>query len=419
MPLLVLYNALRNNYHMAEISDVIIIGGGIIGNSIASHLAGENENENLKITVVNSSNLGMPSSIAAAGLLTPFQLNELENHMLKDFCYSSFEYFPKFLESINSNTDLGFKQSGSLYLIFSNLEIAQKESELKGIKNAGVKTSFLNKQEVTKIEPFVTKEILGAYYFPTEGFINNVKFLKAIIQHCIEKKVNYLNKKVSEIKIVKDKIEGIVLENGEIISGKKYVLCNGSWSNLFLKKLLNTNEDLIKPVKGEILQVETVHELNLPQKIIFCQEGYLVPRLRTNQFEKDSILIGSTSEEVKLEENHNIFQNTVSGILSLTNLFKKLVPSYEDFSITNMWAGLRPKTKDSLPILGQIPDIENLYCALGHYRNGILMGPLTGKVMKDLILENTIEFNIAPFKIDRFIKNRDIAYNIPTTISMH
>ena len=86
------------------------------------------------------------------------------------------------------------------------------------------------------------------------------------------------------------------------------------------------------------------------------------------------------------------------------NLFKTLVPNYKNYSIANYWAGLRPQTKDRLPIIGKLPDIENLYCSLGHYRNGILMGPYSGKILKDLILENDTKYNIDHFQIDRLFK---------------
>lgn len=386
---------------MGQNYDLIVIGGGIIGNSIAAHLA----KEDLSILVINSNNLGTPASIAAAGLLTPFQIGEIENPLLKEFCFKAFEYFPKFYEKIKSDSglsdiDLGYKQIGTLYLIFSISESAKKENEIKSLKNTSAKISFLIKQEVSKLIPLITKEIIGAYHYPQESLINNPKFLKALNSNNINNKVRFLNTEAIEINYSKNKIENIVLANKDIISAKNYVLCNGVWANNFLKKLFNINENIIKAIKGEILQVEAIHELPL-QKIIFCDEGYILPREATNQYERNSILIGSTRDEVN-PENKDAFQNTMNGLLHLTSLFQKLIPTYKNYHILNMWSGLRPKTKDSMPIIGKT-EFENLYCCLGHYRNGILMGPISGKIISDLILRNNTEYNIEPFKIDRLL----------------
>ena len=393
---------------MAQNYDLIIIGGGIIGNSIAAHLA--KANENLKILIINSTHLGTPASIAAAGLLTPFQLNEFENPALKDFCFNSFKYFLNFYKEINStypNIDLGFKQTGSLYLIFSSSEIAQKENELKELQNIPSKVSFLNKPEITKHEPMLTKEAIGAYFYPEEGLINNPRFLKTLSLYCLERRIEFLNEAVVEINRKKNKIENITLSNKEIYTANKYILCNGAWINKFLTKIFNLNENVVKAVKGEILQVTSCHPV--PQKIIFCKDGYILPRQATSELERSSLLIGSTSEEINnIEQDKNLFQNTVSGVSFLTNLFQKLIPNYKDFYINNMWSGLRPKTKDNLPIIGKVPDIENLFLAGGHYRNGILMGSLTGMIISDLITKNKCEYNIDPFKINRFLEKQSV-----------
>ncbi len=393
---------------MTQNYDVIIIGGGIVGSSLAAHLASE-KNKKLRICVINSTNSGMPASEAAAGLLTPFQLNELENPALKEFCFKSFEYFPKFLETINSGTsikniDLGYRQAGSLYLIFSNLEFAQKETEIKDLRTIEPKASFLNKADIIKHEPLITKDLIGAYHYPSESYINNPKFLKAVYLYCTENSVEYLNTTVKKLDLRNDLIENVVLDNGQTVSAKKVVLCNGVWANSLLKDVCNIEQPLIKAIKGEIIRVEVCDDNPLLQKIIFCSEGYLVPRPATNQFENDSILIGSTSEEIDLEKIKSPFLNTVSGISSLTNLFKTLVPSSKEYSINNYWAGLRPQTKDKLPIIGKIPGVKNLYCSLGHYRNGILMGPQSGKLLKELILDNYEDPMLKHFQFERLFK---------------
>ena len=393
---------------MTQDYDVIIIGGGIIGTSLAAQLASE---KSKKIAIVNSNSLGMPASEAAAGLLTPFQINELENPILKDFCFKSFEYFEEFLKTITSsssvkNIDLGYRKTGSLYLIFSNFEIAQKENEIKDLKAIEPKASFLNKLDVQKYEPLITKDLIGAYHYPSEGYINNPKFLKAIQAYCIDNKVDFINANVKKINIKNNYVENIILDNEVTISAKQYALCNGVWSNHFLKEILNTNENMINAIKGEILRVETLHATSLLQKIVFCSEGYILPRPATNAFETDSVLIGSTSEEVDLDKTENLSSNSVPGISSLMDLFKKLLPTHKNYKITNSWAGLRPQTKDKLPIIGKVPEVENLYCSLGHYRNGILMGPHSGKILKDLMLENDTEYNIEPFQIDRLLKSQ-------------
>lgn len=389
---------------MTSIFDAIIIGGGIIGSSTCAHLA----REGLKVALINWSDSGMPASIAAAGLFQT-QLSELENTSLKDFSYKSYEYFLNFYNEIKENfslkdIDLGFRQCGSLYLIFSILEISQKENELKELKTISPKVSFLNKQDIPKIEPNLTKEALGAFYYPHEGFINNPKFLKALQLYCTEKNAQIINSEVVDINIKNNNIENIVLQNGETLQAKNYVLCNGAWANKLLKKSLNINEKIIHGIKGEILQVGAIHDLPF-QKVIFCKEGYILPRIPTNELEKPSILIGSTSEEVDIDENKNVFKNTVSGISSLTNLFQRLFPTCKNYPVLNMWSGVRPCTKDKLPVISKPEEIKNLYLGLGHYRNGILMGPLTGRIVKDLICENTIEYNIEPFKVERFLRS--------------
>ena len=377
---------------MEQIYDVVIIGGGIIGSSTCVHLA----EKDLNIALINSPKSSPSATLASAGMIAPFQLNG--NSFLRDFSLKSFEYFLTFYNKIkdNTNIDLGFRQPGSLFLILSNLEIAKKEFEIKESRKVDPKISFLNKQEVSKLEQNITKEIISAYHFPQEAFINNIKFLKAIQSYISNKKVTFINNEVIEINHSKEKVQSIKLDNGETIQAKKYLLTNGAWANKLLKETFN--QDIIKAVKGEILEI-SVPRIPI-QKIIFSSDGYIVPRPPTNQFEKPKILIGSTSEEVNIE-NPNASKNTIEGVSCLINLYKELLPNIKDSTISNLWAGFRPASSDGLPVIGKTT-LENLYCGIGHYREGILWGPFTGKILAEIISEDTSEYNIEPFKFERF-----------------
>ena len=385
---------------MGQKYDIVIIGGGIIGTSTAFHLA----NDKLKIAIINSTSLGTPASVAAAGLFQ-IQLGELENPILKTFCIDSFEYFLNFFKELQTyelikNIDLGFKQVGSLYLIRSSAEIAHKELEVNEIKNH-VRASFLNKRELTKYEPRISKDIIGAYHFPDEGFINNTRFLKAITSICIDKKVSFIKEEVIKINLSNNKITNILLSNEETVGADTYLLCNGAWANKLLNKLQNIN--IIKGIKGEIIQIAIPDNCPI-ERVIFCHDGYILPRPRTNNFEVNSLIAGGTSEEVNLEEKNTfVFNNTISGIGFLTKLIQELLPGCKNYPIIKAWSGVRPTTLDNIPVISE-SEITNLFYGLGHYRNGILMGPLTGKILRDLIVGKN-QYNIEPFKISRFLTN--------------
>ncbi len=393
---------------MVETYDIAIIGGGIIGNSIAAHLA----KENLKIAIIDPNNLGLPASKAAAGLFQ-IQSSELGNKELIDFCHESFSYFPKFYKEISDsfeNIDLGFRKTGSIYLTFNEEDIKEKENEYNELK-IKPKLSFLKKEEVFILEPKAAKNIVGGFHYPEEGYINNPKFLKAISSYCLANNTVFIESRVEEIAINKNKIQNVVLANGEIIHANKYILCNGAWANKLLKKALNIEQNLIIGVKGEIMQLGVNGQLPI-KNVLLSHNGYIVPRPATNSLEEDSIIVGGTTEEIDIEKTPNIFKNSPEGILKLNRLVENLLPSCTNLPRIKTWAGIRPKTIDSLPIIDTSPDLENLILAVGHYRNGILMGPLTGKIISELILTNSTSFDINKFKCERFLSKQQLSHSI-------
>ncbi len=384
--------------------DVVIVGGGIIGNSIAFHLA----KENLKVALINSTSLGLPASLAAAGLFQ-LQISELvtSTPAIKDFYHKSFEYFLNFYDELKTlslikNIDLGFNQPGSLYMIFSNYELAERELKLQEAKPFLPGATFLNKSEVHKYEPLLTQDTIGAYYYPNEGYINNPKLINTISTVNLENHIEYINAEAVEINLKNKKIESIILSNGHMLKAEKYVLCNGVWANKLLRSVFNISENIIQSVKGEIVQLGLPGKMPI-EKVILCHEGYVVPRPATNTYELPSILVGSTTDEVNLDDK-DVFCNSAAGVSFLLNLLQKILPSCKNYPISKMWAGLRPKTRDNLPVIGTVPEITNLLLGLGHYRSGILMGPLTGKVIKELLTDGYTNTDIEFLNVKRFIE---------------
>ncbi len=389
---------------MSEIYDVAIIGSGIIGNSIATHLA--TSNKNLKIAVIDPNSLGIPASIASAGMIQ-VQFNELENPLLKRFCLESFDYFKSFISTflnneLLENIDLGYRETGSFGLVFSDYELEEKRDEEIELRKHFKDITYVDGNNLRRIEPLLTDDLKGAFHYPHEAFINNIKFTKALISFNQSKNVTYLNTKVESFTLSKNRIEELILADGKKISAKQFILSNGVWANSFLKSIFKTERNLIKAIKGEIIQFKTSNIPSDLNKIILFHGGYILPRVATNSLEESSIIVGSTLDEVNIENANGLFDNTPNGISNLITSLKRAIPISRDFKMINQWVGLRPKTYDGLPIIGRSNLFENILFALGHYRNGILMAPITGKIISNLILENKSEHNISDFNIDRF-----------------
>ena len=149
---------------------------------------------------------------------------------------------------------------------------------------------------------------------------------------------------------------------------------------------------LVEPVRGQMIALK----MPLPplQHVVYSHTGYLVPRLG------NYVIAGSTTENVGFDK-----RVTAGGIASIIDRAVEIAPILAQQALTETWAGLRPKTKDEWPILGTDPKINGLLYATGHYRNGILLTPITAQVMSDLVIRGESRINLAPFNISRLTYN--------------
>ncbi len=375
---------MKNFYQTAE---VLIIGGGVIGLSLARELHKKGVR---KITILERGKLGQESSLAAAGILAPNAETEKQNDLFQ-ICTDSKQLYTNFAEQLFAETgvDIELDRNGTLYLAFSETDVSEIRRRLEWQKNAGLNVEHLSAGEVRNAEPLISPDVREALFFPNDWQVENRKLVLALQKYA----------KLNRIEIIEDaEVKNLLTENGKVVgaetSDKKFfaktsVLATGAWTSLIKSGENALPLPNIKPIRGQMLSFKTVKRLFT--KVIYSPRGYLVPRF------DGRILVGATVEAVGFDKNV-----TEGGIKFLLETAFEISPHLASLEIFDKWAGLRPFASDGLPILGAFSEIENLHVATAHYRNGILLAPLTAKILADKIVENLDSKYLEIFSPRRF-----------------
>ena len=367
-------------------SDVLIIGGGVIGLSIAREL---HKKGIKRITLLEKSVTGKESSWAAAGMLGP-QAEADEAGPFFDICCKSRDLYPGLAVELFDETavDIELDRTGTLYLAFTDEDVSELRSRYDWQRKAGLAVESVSSEEIRRAEPFVSPDVREALLFPNDWQVENRKLLTALRRYA----------EMNGIEIIENtQADRLIVENGDVkgvetVSGAfradKTVLATGAWTSL-IKLGLSDLPFKITPVRGQIIEVRSAKRMF--EHVIYSRRGYIVPRA------KGRILAGSTTENAG-------FANTItaSAANDLRKVAFEIAPSIASLEIADHWAGLRPLAADGLPILGKIAGIESLVIATAHYRNGILLAPLTAQIAADNLGSGVRSKYFADFGPDRF-----------------
>ncbi len=359
---------------LKQTTDVLIIGGGIIGLALARQLRRKGI-QNITILEKNPT-CGMEASNAAAGMLAP-QAETDKIDCFFNFCRESRDLYPNFAAELFEETgvDIELDRNGTLYAAFTEHDSAEIRKRFEWQKKAGLNVEFLSAEETRKAEPFISPDVREALYFPNDWQVENRKLLSALRRFA----------ELNQIKIVEStEVKSLPTENGKITGAKtetenffaeKVILTTGAWTSLIKLGENGSFFVKVKPIRGQMLSFQTAKRLFT--KVIYSPRGYLVPRV------DGRILVGATVEDVGFDKNV-----TANGVEFLRENAMEIAPGLVNLKISESWAGLRPFAADGLPILGGFPEIENFFIATAHYRNGILLAPLTAKILAEKIVEN-------------------------------
>lgn len=354
-------------------TEILIIGGGVIGLSIAYklRLAGAR-----RIAIVERGRLGSEASWAAGGMLGVQAETDSPGHFL-DFCRASLTLYPEFIETLSAASDIDpeLDRAGTLKLAFTPAEDASLRQHAEWQQKAGLAVEYLISTEVRKAEPFVSPNVAAGLFFRDDWQIDNRKLLAALRRYTETNEIEvFENTEAASVIIENGRAAGVLTSSGEM-RADHIVLATGAWTSL-IKLGVAPMPLNIKPIRGQMLEFHTARRLF--QHVLIGPEGYLVPRI------DGRILAGSTTEDVGFDNS-----NTPQGVAEIHNMAIDLSPSIAGLNVSNKWAGLRPMTSDGMPVIGTLPGVDDLTVATAHFRNGILLAPITADVVADYILKGT------------------------------
>jgi glycine oxidase len=370
--------------------DVVVIGGGVIGCATAWRLA----QAGVRTIVVERGELGSEASTAAAGLLSPLAEAERADDFFR-LCVASRALYPDFALELRETTgvDVEYRTEGTLYLSLSDDDDEELERRLawqRASLPGGSRIERLRLNDVLALEPLVSKKTRWALKFPDDNQIDNRRLMLALPAAARAAGVRFMtHTEVRSVSVEQNRVTGVMTTFGEL-KAPRVILAAGSWSSLITAGDGRSLPGLdVVPVRGQMVALEMPNPA--VQHVIYSSGAYIVPRL------SGYLIAGSTLERVGYDK-----RLTGGGLASVIERTVRMMPALSDAAIAESWAGLRPCTPDELPILGFDPQIEGLIYATGHYRNGILLAPITAQVIAELTIKGETSTDLAPFSIARF-----------------
>lgn len=363
--------------------DVAIIGAGLIGLSIAFELS----ERGATVRVYERGEPGRAASWAGAGMLAPYTEGIDDSAMLR-LCTQSLAGYPAFVERVvaASGIDPHLNLDGILDVAFTDSRFEALAQRERTYTARGVAATLLDRRATLEREPALASHVVGGLAVHGEGRIDNRRLGRALRVACEARGVLFLNDAHSvAVQCDSRRVLGIRTHLG-FASAAVVINATGAWA-AHVEGMPSACAPPVEPVKGQMLS------LALPKRFVLATTwvpgAYLVPR------DDGRLLVGATVERAGFDE-----RVTAKGLASLLDAALAAAPALGECTIAETWAGLRPATPDDRPVFGPTP-IDGLIVATGHYRNGILLTPETGRLIATYVATGDAS-EIEPFTLGRF-----------------
>ncbi len=371
-------------------SDVVIVGGGLIGLSISWRAA----ETGLSVTVVDPAP-GSGSSYAAAGMLAPVTEAHYGEERLLALNLAAGRRYPAFVEELEAVTgrDVGYRSTGTLAVAYDSGDRAVLAAHQEFLSRLGLAAELLGSRETRAEEPLLSPGVRGGLRVDGDHQVDNRRLSAALLVAAERAGVTVRRERAAEVVVEADRATGVRLSDGEVLRAGAVVLAAGCWSGR-LGGLPAAVVPPVRPVKGQILRLRTPDGAPFLHRIVRGVVAgtfvYVVPRA------DGEVVVGGTVEEQG-------FDTTVraGAVYELLRNAGALVPAIAELELVECHAGLRPGSPDNAPLLGRTA-LDGLLLATGHYRNGVLLTPVTADAIATLLATGETPELIAPFSPRRF-----------------
>lgn len=379
--------------------DVAIVGGGLIGMAAARYL----QREGASVVVIDRGPVEGQASRVAAGMLAPVAEAAYGEERLLAMTLASAAAYPDFIAELESEVDMrtGHMACGALHVALDRDEAAELRRRHDFLTGLGLNAELLGPSACRELEPALAPGFHGGMRVAEEAVVDPRLLLEALRASVATNRDGSVEVRVDEaVELLASggRATGLRLAGGATVSAGHVVAAAGCWSGKGAQWLPEDLRLPVRPVKGQILELaprtigETVAE-PIARGIVASERVYLVPRV------DGRMIVGATVEEQGFDT-----QVTAGGVFELLREGYRSLPELAEMQLLEATVGLRPATPDNVPVIGPDPRLPGLIFATGHYRNGVLLAPLTGRAVADVVAGRPLDGPIAAADPGRFVE---------------
>ncbi len=366
---------------MPRPSDIVVVGAGVIGLAVGCELA----RRGASVRIVDERGAGKGATQASAGILAPYI--EADAAFL-DLTVRSLNLFDDFIARLiaDSGVAIPYRRTGTLQVATSFEAMVALRARADRLKARDVELLLLDAAAVRAEEPYISGDVAGGLLVPAHGFVAVGELVRALVAAAGTYGAQFIGGHVQRISRSDNEL-AVETDRG-VVNGDRVVLAAGSWSGRI--EIEGVEKRLpVRPVRGQLLYLSW--DGPPLARVTWGDRCYLVP------WDAGTLLVGATVEDAAFDE-----RTTVAGVRGLLEAASELVPQASTAGFVGARVGLRPGSPDEMPIVGPSRRLAGLMYASGHYRNGVLLSPLTAQLVADSLLDNVTDEMLGAFGPDRF-----------------